>query len=282
MITLFIAGHKGLAVLKALIDYRHLIDMVIYESDTHVLNDYSLDIVDVSKKHDIAIYDRNDNYDVNSEWGIAVGWRYLIHDDLKLIVLHDSLLSRYRGVSPLVSALINGDEEIGITALYGTQEYDSGDIIDNRKIKISYPITINTAILFISPLAAELALNIVCSISRGEDITGTSQDTNEITYSLWRDDDDYYINWSWSAAKIRRFIDAVGYPYKGAAIRVGVRTIRIYKCEEVGDVKIEDRQHHVGKVLFMYDGCHVVVCGEGLLKITDTSVPLHGFRIRFR
>ena len=79
----------------------------------------------------------------------------------------------------------------------------------------------------------------------------------------------------------------MGPPYKGAASYLGKDKIRIYDVEEVKDVKIEIRD--IGKVLFFKNGYPIVVCKNGLLKITDAKYdetdisifPLKKFRLRF-
>lgn len=53
-----------------------------------------------------------------------------------IINLHPSLLPKYRGASPIQWALLNGEEETGISIIYLTEELDSGDIIVQRKVKI--------------------------------------------------------------------------------------------------------------------------------------------------
>ena len=57
----------------------------------------------------------------------------------KLIPLniHFSILPKYRGASPIQSALINGDSETGVTFMRMTDDLDAGEIIDIFKCKIS-------------------------------------------------------------------------------------------------------------------------------------------------
>ena len=53
-----------------------------------------------------------------SELALAIGWKKLINSSYQqVVVLHDSLLPKYRGWNPLLTALINGDSRIGSTAL---------------------------------------------------------------------------------------------------------------------------------------------------------------------
>lgn len=53
------------------------------------------------------------------------------------INLHFAPLPKYRGVSPIAWALINGEEEFGVTIHYMDQGVDTGDIISQTKFSIS-------------------------------------------------------------------------------------------------------------------------------------------------
>ena len=95
------------------------------------------------------------------------------------------------------------------------------------------------------------------------------------------------MDWSLDASRIERFVDAVGFPFKGAAATIEGKLFRIRKCEAMTDVMIENRS--LGKVIFAEDGKPVVVCGQGLLKILHLTedgaecnfLPLSRFRTRF-
>tara|TARA_B100000965_G_scaffold350867_1_gene325031 strand:+ start:501 stop:1421 length:921 start_codon:yes stop_codon:yes gene_type:complete len=50
--------------------------------------------------------------------------------------VHFSLLPKYRGASPIQSALLSGDKKTGITFMKITKELDAGDIISAYEIKI--------------------------------------------------------------------------------------------------------------------------------------------------
>ena len=87
----------------------------------------------------------------------------------------------------------------------------------------------------------------------GKELKGIIQDEKEATYSIWRDEDDYKIDWSKSSDEIKRLIDAIGYPYSGAITSnsKGER-IRILDAEIIDDVFCEVR--HPGKVIFINKG----------------------------
>lgn len=291
-VTLFLMTEKGLVSLKAIADqYKHLIDLVVIGSDKAIENDYSNEIIEYCLHSNIPYIRRIDFTEITSEFVLAISWRWMIHHPKdKLIIFHDSILPKYRGFAPLVNSLINGETEIGVSAIFGALEFDTGDIIAQSKLSVEYPLKINDAIKINNINYINCIMKVLNNLSLGIPILSEIQNELEATYSCWRDDEDYQIDWNRSAKFIKRFIDSVGFPYKGAATTYDNKFLRIYDAEEVSDVFIENRD--VGKVLFVKDGMPIVICGTGLLKITDASYenskdglsffPLKKFRIRFR
>jgi methionyl-tRNA formyltransferase len=197
-----------------------------------------------------------------------VGWQHLLPAATpSTVVFHDSLLPRYRGFAPTVTALIKGDHEIGVTALSPTEALDAGPIIAQRALPISYPIKIETALQLQAGLMTDIAVDIVERWRRGE-LSSTPQQEETATFSIWRDDADYEIDWSNSADAIERFVNAVGHPYAGARTTVrGAETIRILDVTALPDMPFEIRE--AGKIWRLDSGRPVVICGSGMLRIDN-------------
>jgi methionyl-tRNA formyltransferase len=288
-LCLFAMNQKGLAVVEAVcMRPNPSIACVVAARDANVRHDFYGEIQAASLKRGIPFLDRADAKDLSVEYAIAVGWRWMIRGCRRLIVFHDSLLPRYRGFAPLPTALINGDEEVGVTALFGADEYDSGNIIAQRKLPIQYPVKIQEVVNRIAGLYAELAVELIGAILSGSPLASYPQDEGAASYSAWRDEDDYRIDWSLDAAAIKRLIDAVGYPYHGASADLNGTPARILDAAVDADVKIEQR--FPGKVMFVRDGLPIVSCGTGMLWLldvrndagTESLLPLPKFRTRFR
>ena len=269
-VSLFLMTKKGYNVLKSIVDNNlyHLIEKVVVARDHNILNDYYQDIVDLCINNNIIYASRKDANITESQYAIAVSWRWLI--DLKpscnLIVLHDSLLPKYRGFAPLVNMLINRENRIGVTALFASEEYDCGDIIEQESVGINYPIKISEAIEKIVPLYSKLVIGLLEKINKNIEIKAVKQNDDDATFSLWRDDEDYSIDWNLSSSQIQQIIFSVGYPYNGAYTILNGEKFRIKDCELYPDKNIENRLQ--GKQIFISEGYPVIVCGQGLLKLT--------------
>lgn len=281
-------GYKGLQVLKFLVEngYKDLILDIIYSDDPNVLDDKTNEIITICNNNNIEFHNKSNIPNKKAQYSIAISWRWLIDQKEKLIVLHDSLLPKYRGFAPLVSALKNGEKFFGVTAIFATEKYDEGPIIFQEKMSVQYPIKINAAINLISTAYQTIILKIFNQLSQNETLFSSNQDHSQATYSLWLDDQDYYINWEMNSEYIERHVNAVGYPYLGAKSLINQKKVTILEGKSIEDVPIENRMP--GKVIYYEDQYPVVVCGQGLYKITEilnedgsNTLPLKVFRTRF-
>jgi methionyl-tRNA formyltransferase len=281
---------KGFCVLKAICNsgFNREIEQVICSRDRNLTKDYFKEIKSICESFNIPFYDRSDNYEITAQYIISVSWRWLIKNTpAKLIVLHDSILPKYRGFAPLVNQLIQKEPYIGVSALFASDAYDEGNLILQKKINVEYPIKIQQAINLITPLYKDIVLQLFSEISLNQPLNNKPQNEEEATYSLWRDQKDYFIDWDQPSERIVRFIDAVGPPYDGAQAHLNGALIKIWDSESIPDKKIINRD--IGKVLFVDEGYPIVVCGSGLLKITKAQylqsggsiIPLKKFRSRF-
>ena len=61
-----------------------------------------------------------------------------------IINVHSSLLPKYRGASPIHSAILNGDKETGVSIMYIEEELDAGDVILKEYCEINEDDTLGT------------------------------------------------------------------------------------------------------------------------------------------
>ena len=286
-------GAKGYHCLKAILesDFCKLNNLtVIIGTDKSVTDDFSKKIKVLCENKNISSYCRNEFQDYKDyDYVFAIGWRWLIKgvQDNKLIIFHDSILPKYRGFAPLVNAALNKEKKIGVTALFGENEYDKGALIAQKSIKVVYPIRIGNLIEKIIPCYVDLVDEVLKKLVVGKEITALNQIEGDASYSIWLDSEDYFLDWSCDSDYIANKINLLGSPYEFAKSYMNNQEVIICAAEVYKDLTLEHR--HVGKVLIVEDGCPVIICGRGLIKITEMTsksgnelIPFKSFRVRFK
>jgi methionyl-tRNA formyltransferase len=290
-VTLYLMTQKGHKVLRdTVLSYGELFAHVVIGRDASLDDDFSAPIQAICERHNVPHSYRDPNAAgvIETDFALAIGWRWLIKfPQERLIVFHDSLLPKYRGFNPLVTALINGDDKTGVTALFGGDRYDAGPIITQSSMPLRHPITIAQANDQIGQCYADTATRVLQQISNGIELRGTPQDERAASYSLWRDAADYRLDWRRPADELARTVDATGSPYAGAETLVNGRLAKVGKATPLPEAVVSNRT--VGKVIWMEEGKPVIVCGAGLLRIEELNdaasgvslLPLDSLRTRF-
>ena len=164
------------------------------------------------------------------EFCLVVGWYWFLSQSLLdkmpygAVGLHNSLLPKYRGGSPLVWALINGEEEVGCSLFSFTHEMDAGDVWLQCVVPLTQEDNIGSAQQKIEKAICEqLRLqwpNILDNIA-----VPIPQNNNDATYCSQRFADDGEIDWSRSSYAIHNLIRAQTPPYPGAFTTLGGRRV---------------------------------------------------------
>ncbi|MCV7199489.1 methionyl-tRNA formyltransferase [Mycobacterium angelicum] len=129
--------------------------------------------------------------------------------------LHDSLLPKFTGFSPVLWALISGETEFGLTIHRMDDGLDTGDILVQRRLPIGPSATGTELVeqgMELIPGALRDALHAL--------ETGTAvwrpQNKAERTYFHKRAQRDSLIDWNWPAEDLERFVRALSDPYPRA------------------------------------------------------------------
>jgi len=289
-IIIYALGFKAFKAISDLeVNLINQIDLLVIAKDKSIEYDYSRELEEFAIKNGIAYtFKKQESKNFSALYHIAIGWRWLIkvNDLEQLLIIHDSLLPKYRGFNPLVTALINGDKEVGATLLFGAESYDKGNIVFQSKVQLHYPIKIDNAIRLISDIYSILLNDLLINICESRSLPSHAQNESIVSYSLWRDEEDYFINWNEDSAYIKRFIDSVGFPYKGASCFYEKKLIRIQEASIVPDLNISNRV--AGKAIMKEDNSPIIVCGSGLIRIDKAKyengekVIFKNFRIRLK
>ncbi|MBQ6425525.1 MAG: hypothetical protein IJJ92_01810 [Clostridia bacterium] len=284
-ILLFLATEKGFRSLKKLTDSGRAseIGCVVSFHETNVVHDWSEDIRDLCEafripfrfwktvRNDLDAFVREERF----SGAVAISWKYLIPLTINeslvhpLIVFHDSLLPKYRGFTPTATAILCGDDTVGVSALFATEEVDRGAIVLQRSLAIPKDMYMKEIVDRQAELYAEMLSDLLTGMNSG-DLSAVPQNESEATYSIWRDPSDCEIQWADSANRIYDFIRALGDPYLGAYTYYDGSKIIIRRSEVLKeDLPFAIRQP--GKIWSIRDNIPAVICGSGMLCILEAE-----------
>lgn len=206
-------------------------------------------------------------------WVNTIGDEVIRTSRLGFLNCHGGMLPRYRGNACSNWAILNGEQEVGLTVhLMEPGRLDSGPIVIQDKIPISDTTTIRELTDTFTERGAELVIKAVELIR-----TGTAelkpQDESRSLYCYPRLPRDGEIDWNKSAADVLTLIRAAGDPYPGAYSNFAdARDHQRLKKLVIDEASIEAHQGDFcavpGHVLKLDAGSRrAVVCGDMKLLV---------------
>jgi methionyl-tRNA formyltransferase len=121
--------------------------------------------------------------------------------------IHASLLPKYRGVSPISEAILQGDSETGVTIMLLDAGVDTGPILLSRAIPIAEDETTGSLTDKLAVLGAEALVEAIPLWVQGK-ITPQPQDEQKASHTRMLHKEDGEISWNRPAAVLAREVRA--------------------------------------------------------------------------
>ncbi|KQU02563.1 methionyl-tRNA formyltransferase [Rhodococcus sp. Leaf7] len=235
-------GHK---TLQSIVESEHKVVLVV----THPPSEHSYESIwsdsveELARKHDIPVHLalRPDDAmraavaEAQPDIIVANNWRTKLPRDIYdlpphgTLNLHDSMLPRFTGFSPVIWSLISGASETGLTAHRMDDELDTGDVVVQRAVPIGPRDTATQLVQATIDLIPEVLTEALDAIADGT-ASWTPQDLAQRTFFHKRADIDSRIDWRWPADDIDRLVRAQSDPYPSAWTHHRGRRISIVKA----------------------------------------------------
>jgi methionyl-tRNA formyltransferase len=222
-------GHR---TLQALLASEHEVVLVV----THPKGEgayekvWSDSVEDLAREHGVEVVVRERPEDqelldklesVAPDVIVACNWRTWIPPQVFALPkhgtlnVHDSLLPKYAGFSPLIWALLNDEKEVGVTAHMMDDTLDAGDIVLQRSVPVGPRDT--TADLFAKTLElfGPITVDGLAEIASGR-TDFVRQDRSQASFFHKRAEEDLRIDFTWTAEELDRLVRAQCAPYPSA------------------------------------------------------------------
>ena len=175
------------------------------------------------------------------------------------INIHASLLPKYRGSAPYQWAVLDGEKETGVTAMYLIREMDAGDMIDAAKTPIGPDETAGELLDRLAVLGADLLSKTLTRVEDGT-VTATAQDESQVCYAPMLDKSLCPIDWNKTAQQVHDHVRGL-HPWPVATMELKGKKFKVHAT------KVVEGEGRPGQILGLTKTGLRIACGEGAVEI---------------
>lgn len=199
-------------------------------------------------------------------YGLILPKAVLDTPKLGCLNVHASLLPKYRGASPIQAAILNGDNESGVTIMQMDVGLDTGDMILKKTCPIGENDTVQMLHDTLAVLGGEGIVETLAAIETDRAVF-EKQDDELANYAGKITKDDARIDWQQSCEVIHNQVRAYhGWPVSHTTLNDQVT--RIWQTE-----KMSSGSGKPGEILEVGKDSLIITCGDGALSIKKIQLP---------
>jgi len=185
--------------------------------------------------------------------------------------VHPSLLPRYRGPSPVATALLNGDTETGVSIMLMDSGLDTGPVLGQERLAITEDDTTGSLTMRLAELGARLLLETIDGWLEGR-VAPRPQQEDEATFSAKITASGGRLNWCLPSSVLGRQVRAY-HPWPGSHTVWKGQRLKVHSAVAL----TMQRPQPPGTVIELSKPFSIgVVTGEGVLALR--SIQLEGKR----
>ena len=179
------------------------------------------------------------------------------------INVHGSLLPKYRGAAPIQWAVINGENEAGVTTMLMAAGLDTGDMLLTYKTAVGEKETAGELFDRLAEASPDLLLE---TLENFDEIIPIKQNDEDASYAAMLTKELAVINPEKSQAEIFNLVRGLN-PWPVANILVGNDKMKVYSAE-----KVDKMTNKTPGEIFDDDGNIALVCGDGkIIYLTEVQ-----------
>ena len=185
---------------------------------------------------------------------------------------HASLLPKYRGSSPIQTAILNGDKITGVSTMLMDVGLDTGDILKKIEIPINDEDDEETMFSKLSMLSADLLFDTIVDFNN---IVPIKQDEDKVTCTKLIKKEDGYIDLSYDSNKVFNMVRAYK-TWPTCFIEYNNDNMKITKVEKVLEddfMNIKNESKILNERLNIYKKDLYLKTKDGYIKIINIKLP---------
>lgn len=184
---------------------------------------------------------------------------------LGIINVHSSILPKYRGASPIHSALINGDDKTGVSIMFINEGLDTGDVLKIITTDITEEDDLGTLTERLAKLGSDALSHVVPTLI-DKTYVATKQDDSLATLVKPIKKEEMKIDFSKTNVEIFNLVRGLS-PHPCAYTIKNGKNIKIYKVEKID----KDYQKPFGTVVELTKKGPIISCKNGSILITSAK-----------
>jgi methionyl-tRNA formyltransferase len=156
------------------------------------------------------------------------------------INVHASLLPRWRGAAPINAAILNGDEETGVTIMQMDVGLDTGPMLAKRSIRLTRDDTAGSVFQALSTLGADLLIETLPEYLSGK-LQPVAQPEEGVTYAPMLKKEDGKLDFNSDVNELERRVRAFS-PWPGAFMDFDGTMLKVHRAHiEQGEASVGQR-----------------------------------------
>ncbi len=195
-------------------------------------------------------------------------WNMPMHGTVNV---HGSLLPQYRGAAPINWAIINGENETGVTVFRLKHEIDTGDILLRKSLPIGENDNVEDIHNKMMRVGGRAVVEGLDLISNGNPTYLPQLETSDLKPAPKIFKETCKINWNQPILEIHNFIRGLSpYPSSWTTVINGEKLmdIKIYKANPVSENEGNSGKVSTDRKTFLH-----IYGKDGYLEITELQIP---------
>jgi methionyl-tRNA formyltransferase len=210
---------------------------------------------------------------LNADVSVVMAYGHILKDAfiatprLGTLNLHASILPKYRGASPIQTAVANGERETGVSLMRIVRKLDAGPVADVERVSIEPRDTALEIEAKLSAACVPLVARTLPKLAEGA-LVFVEQDEARATFCRKLAKDDGVLDFNQPAAVVAAWVNGL-FPWPACSMEIGGQPVKLGLAE----VAVAGSAGSPGEILGADAEGLLVAAGDGVVRLLRLQRP---------